>query len=61
MLHAYWREWPGPRIWYGPYNAASRELFAALAAALREIAPHAIIERASMTRRSSTCRWMLLL
>ena len=48
MLHAYWREWPGPRIWYGPYNAAPRELFAALAAALREIAPHAIIERASI-------------
>merc|ERR1712185_491187 len=30
MVHAYWRTWPGPRVWYGPYNAASRAWFAAL-------------------------------
>jgi nucleotidyltransferase/DNA polymerase involved in DNA repair len=37
LLHAYWREWPGPRIWYGHYHAASRELFAALRAALAAV------------------------
>ena len=39
LVHAYWREWPGPRIWYGRYQAASRDLFQALAAALKELAP----------------------
>lgn len=35
LVHAYSRSWPGPRVRYGPYNAASREFFAALDGALR--------------------------
>jgi len=52
LVHAYWREWPGPRIWYGPYHAASRQLFTALRSALRAVVPEyadlAIFERASI-------------
>eukprot|EP00966_Prymnesium_polylepis_P029649 688935-Prymnesium_polylepis.1 len=48
MVHSYWRDWPGPRIWYGPYNAASRQLFAALGTALATVAPRATVERASI-------------
>ena len=49
LLHAFWRAWPGPRIWYGKYHAASRELFAALRAALREVgSSEACLERASI-------------
>ena len=54
LVHAYWREWPGPRIWYGRYNAASRELFdslhAALQAALAGLAPASalVVQRASI-------------
>ena len=49
LVHAYWREWPGPRIWYGRYHEASRELHAALQAALRKVASGAA--RASAHRR----------
>eukprot|EP00962_Isochrysis_galbana_P055076 scaffold26758_cov107-Isochrysis_galbana.AAC.1 len=49
LLHAYWRDWPGPRTWYGPYQAASRELFGALRAAVDATpAAGALIERASI-------------
>ena len=77
LVHAYWREWPGPRIWCkslgasnqppcpshvsqqqtllgacadGPYQQASRELFAAIRAALDECAATrgAALERASI-------------
>ena len=48
LIHAYWRQWPGPRIWYGPYNEASRELHAALRAAVADVAAGAPIERASV-------------
>ena len=46
LIHAYWREWPGPRIWYGRYNQASRDLIAALRA-LKGVAG-AKLERASI-------------
>ena len=45
MVHAYWRDWPGPRVWYGPYNRASRQLMAALR---RLSAPGAVLESASI-------------
>lgn len=48
LLHAYSRQWPGPRVCYARYNAASRELFAALRAAMDEYAPGSVLERASI-------------
>ena len=48
LVHAYWRQWPGPRIWYGPYNKASRQLFRALQAAVDVVAPLSIVERSSI-------------
>jgi len=49
VMHAYWRDWPGPRTWYAPYQAASRELFAALRAAVDATpAAGAVIERGSI-------------
>ena len=48
LVHAYWRDWPGPRIWYGPYNKASRQLFRALQAAVDVVAPLSIVERSSI-------------
>ena len=49
LIHAYWRQWPGPRIWYGPYNEASRELHAALRDAVADVVgAGAPIERASV-------------
>lgn len=35
VMHAFCRDWPGPRVRYSPYNAASREFFDALDVALR--------------------------
>ena len=46
VMHAFCRDWPGPRVRYGPYNAASREFFDALADALT--ATGAAIERGSI-------------
>mmetsp|Transcript_5743 Transcript_5743/g.15848 ORF Transcript_5743/g.15848 Transcript_5743/m.15848 type:complete len:665 (-) Transcript_5743:38-2032(-) len=34
MVHAYCRKWPGPRVWYGAYNQASRRVFSWLQAQL---------------------------
>lgn len=34
FVHAYYRDWPGPRVWIEPYQEASRELFAVVRAAL---------------------------
>ena len=48
LVHAYWRQWPGPRTWYGPYQCASRELFRTLRTCLDTIAPRATLERASI-------------
>ena len=48
LVHAYWRAWPGPRIWYGPYHAASRELFSALSNAIETVVPGSVLERASI-------------
>ena len=41
------QDWPGPRVRYGPYNAASREFFDALADALAATGGGAI-ERGSI-------------
>ena len=48
VLHAFSRDWPGPRVRYGPYNAASREFFDALADALTATGAGAAIERGSI-------------
>ena len=48
VLHAFCRDWPGPRVRYGPYNAASREFFDALADALTATGGGAAIERGSI-------------
>lgn len=45
LVHAFWRDWPGPRVWYGPYNAASRELFAALRHAASDAVAAAVPDR----------------
>ena len=42
------QDWPGPRVRYGPYNAASREFFDALADALTATGGGAAIERGSI-------------
>ena len=34
LVHAFWRDWPGPRTWYKPYQDASRDLFACIRASL---------------------------
>ena len=47
VMHAFCRDWPGPRVRYGPYNAASREFFDALADALAATGGGAI-ERGSI-------------
>ena len=47
VMHAFCRDWPGPRVRYGPYNAASREFFDALADALTATGGGAI-ERGSI-------------
>ena len=28
IIHAYYRDWPGPRVWIEPYQEASRSMFA---------------------------------
>lgn len=50
LVHAYWREWPGPRIWYGRYHAASRDLFRSMRSALDHVAGPSswCLERASI-------------
>ena len=48
VKHAFCRDWPGPRVRYGPYNAASREFFDALADALTATGGGAAIERGSI-------------
>ena len=48
VMHAFCRDWPGPRVRYGPYNAASREFFDALADALTATGGGAAIERGSI-------------
>ena len=48
VIHAFCRDWPGPRVRYGPYNAASREFFDALADALAATGGGASIERGSI-------------
>ena len=49
LVHAFWRDWPGPRIWYGPYATASRELFACVRTTLDSgAAAGAMLERASI-------------
>ena len=46
LVHAFCRDWPGPRVNYSRYNAASREFFAAFEDALRGRSP--VVERASI-------------
>lgn len=49
MVHAFSRRWPGPRVWYGPYSAASREVFALLRrAATQRLGEGFVLERASI-------------
>ena len=48
VIHTFSRDWPGPRVRYGPYNAASREFFDALADALTATGGGAAIERGSI-------------
>ena len=54
---ANWRSWPGPRVWYAPYNAASRAFMRALRAAVERVrAPRgAAIERASIDVELAAC------
>lgn len=49
MVHAYCRRWPGPRVWYGPYNQFSRRVFSFLRAYLAQECVHgAVLEKASI-------------
>lgn len=50
MVHAFARRWPGPRVWYGPYQAVSREMFASLRRLLDEklLSGQAVLERTSV-------------
>eukprot|EP00930_Biecheleria_cincta_P032690 TRINITY_DN22669_c0_g1_i1.p1 TRINITY_DN22669_c0_g1~~TRINITY_DN22669_c0_g1_i1.p1 ORF type:complete len:1006 (-),score=195.95 TRINITY_DN22669_c0_g1_i1:111-3002(-) len=50
MVHAFSRRWPGPRVWYGPYQAVSREMFATLRRLLDDKLPpgQAVLERTSV-------------
>ena len=60
LLHCFWRDWPGPRVFYGPYNAASRELFRAISDTLVHVmgpgvASSCIIERSSVDEAFIDC------
>eukprot|EP00931_Biecheleriopsis_adriatica_P055698 TRINITY_DN32992_c0_g1_i1.p1 TRINITY_DN32992_c0_g1~~TRINITY_DN32992_c0_g1_i1.p1 ORF type:complete len:1112 (+),score=185.85 TRINITY_DN32992_c0_g1_i1:113-3448(+) len=49
MVHAFARRWPGPRVWYGPYQSVSREMFAFLNQRLRErLQGNFVLERVSI-------------
>ena len=49
LVHAFWRDWPGPRTWYKPYQDASRDLFACIRASLDAgAACGSTLERASI-------------
>ncbi|CAE6926976.1 REV1, partial [Symbiodinium sp. CCMP2456] len=48
MVHAFSRRWPGPRVWYGPYQTISREMFAHLHRLLAEEPGGFILERLSI-------------
>ncbi|CAE7255536.1 Rev1 [Symbiodinium natans] len=48
MVHAFSRRWPGPRVWYGPYQTVSREMFAHLHRLLSEEPGDFTLERLSI-------------
>jgi len=52
LVHAFWRKWPGPRVNYRPYQAASRRLFAALDQALAEADAQSQGSRVTVERAS---------
>lgn len=49
LVHAFWRKWPGPRVDYRPYNAASVRMFKALNDSLACMSsPSVAVEKASV-------------
>eukprot|EP00873_Tetraselmis_striata_P016682 jgi/Tetstr1/436946/TSEL_025718.t1 len=47
LVHAFWRKWPGPRVNYRHYNAASRSMLTHVAAILAD-GGGAVVEKASI-------------
>ncbi|CAJ1398512.1 unnamed protein product, partial [Effrenium voratum] len=48
LVHAFTRRWPGPRVWYGPYQSVSREIFAKLQEILARENVSFVLERISV-------------
>lgn len=45
LIHAFYRTFPGPRVWYGPYHRASRDVFHLIRSILN---PRDILEKVSI-------------